>query len=88
MGSIELRVARVVDLEALAEVLSEHGIEAEALEGVEPVDGEEPLGFTIPCEDGDRAELLAQVELLIADTGLPLVPVQADGFVFLRPPGD
>jgi hypothetical protein len=86
MGSIELRVARVVDQEALAEVLSEHRIDAE------PLDGEESLGFTIPCEDGNSerscAELLAQVEALVAETGLPLVPVEADGYVFLRPPGD
>ena len=86
MASIELRVARVVDHEALAGVLSAHGIE-----GV-PLGDETPLGFRIPCEDGESergcVELLAQVESLVADTGLPLVPVRGDGFVFLGPPGD
>jgi len=84
--SIELQVARVVDQEALLKVLSERGIVAEPLEE----DG--VLGFRIPCDDGatDEAcgDLVAQVEDLIAETGLPLVPQRGDGFVFLRPPGD
>ena len=45
-----------------------------------------------PVRDGEseRAceELLARMETLVADTGLPLVPQRGDGFVFLRPPGD
>jgi len=83
--SIELQVARVVDKEALLEVLSDRGIEAEPLEG-------DVLGFRIPCDDGasDEAcgDVLAQLEDLVAETGLPLVPQRGDGFVFLRPPGD
>ena len=83
--SIELQVARVVDQEALLAVLSDRGIDAEPLEG-------EALGLRIPCEDGAAEEacgdLLAQLEDLVADTGLPLVPQRGDGFVFLRPPGD
>lgn len=84
--SIELQVARVVDREALLEVLSERGIEAELL------DEGDVLGLRIPCDDGaaDEAcgDLLAQLEDLVAETGLPLVPQRGDGFVFLRPPGD
>jgi hypothetical protein len=84
--SIELRVARVVDRDALGGVLEERGIASEQLE-----DGD-TIGFRIPCGDGeaDRAceELLGQLEDLVADTGLPLVPQRGDGFVFLRPPGD
>lgn len=84
--SIELQVARVVDREALLEVLSERGIEAELL------DEGDALGLRIPCDDGaaDEAcgDLLAQLEDLVAETGLPLVPQRGDGFVFLRPPGD
>jgi hypothetical protein len=84
--SIELQVARVVDQEALLEVLAHRGIEAE------PLDEGETLGFRIPCDDGgaDQAcgDLLAQLEDLVAETGLPLVPQRGDGFVFLRPPGD
>ena len=84
--SIELQVARVVDQEALLQVLSDRGIDAEPLE-----DGD-TLGLRIPCDDGAADEtcgdLLAQLEGLVAETGLPLVPQRGDGFVFLRPPGD
>lgn len=84
--TVEVQVARVVDRDALQEVLRERGIEAEQL-----ADGE-ALGFRIPCGDGgsERActELLAQLEDVVADAGLPLVPQRGDGFVFLRPPAD
>jgi hypothetical protein len=83
---IELQVARVVDREALLEMLRARGVEAE------PLDGDEVLGVRIPCGDGDseRAcdELLARLEVLVANTELPFVPQRGDGFVFLRPPGD
>ena len=83
--SIELQVARVVDQEALQTVLADRGIDAEPLGG-------EALGFRIPCDDGaaDQAcdDVLAQLEDLVAETGLPLVPQRGEGFVFLRPPGD
>jgi hypothetical protein len=84
--TIELQVAREVDREALGEALRARGIE------VEPLEDDEVLGFRIPCADGDSdracSELLAQLESLVADAGLPLVPQRGDGFVFLRPPGD
>ena len=83
---IELQVARVVDREALLEMLRAQGVDAE------PLEGDEVLGVRIPCGDGEseRAceELLARMEVLVADTELPLVPQRGDGFVFLRPPGD
>ena len=78
--SVELQVARVVDLDALKAVLDERGIEAEPLD-------EAALGFRIPVEDGG-AELMAQLEDIVAESGLPLVPQRGDGFVYLRPPGD
>ena len=84
--SIELQVARVVDQDALLEALQEQGID------VEPLEDDEALGFRIPCADGESdqacGELLARLETLVADAGLPLVPQRGDGFVFLRPPGD
>lgn len=83
---IEVQVARVVDQERVAAALRERGIEAE------PLEGEGELGFRIPCPDDDAddacSNLLAQMEDLVADTGLPLIPQRGDGFVFLRPPGD
>jgi hypothetical protein len=82
--SIDIRVSRVVDREALREVLVANGVEAE------PLEEDAGLGFRIPCgdEEGEREELLARLELLVADTGLPLVPQPGDGFVFLRLPAD
>jgi hypothetical protein len=75
----------VVDQEALVSVLAERGIEAELLEG-------DVLGFRIPCDDGAADEacgrLLEQLEDLVGEMQLPLVPQRGDGFVFLRPPGD
>ena len=83
---IDVEVARVVDGDALLEVLRERGVEAEPFE-----DGDR-IGFRIPCgeEGADRVcdDVLAQVEALVADAGLPLVPQRGDGFIFLRPPGD
>ena len=83
---IDVEVARVVDGDALLAVLRERGVEAEPLE-----DGDR-IGFRIPCGDegADRLcdDMLAQVEALVAEAGLPLVPQRGDGFVFLRPPGD
>ena len=82
---IELQVARVVDREAVLAALREHGVEAE------PTEDAGALGVRVPCGDGDSEqtceELLAQLEKLVADAGLPLVPQRGDGFVFLRPPG-
>jgi hypothetical protein len=83
---IEVQVARVVDREAILEVLEANGIAAQ------PIEEEDVLGFRIPCEDreSERAcdDLVATVESLIAEAGLPLVPQRGDGFVFLRPPAD
>jgi hypothetical protein len=84
--SVELQVARIVDREALVEVLRANGIESE------PIEEGGTLGVRVPCADGDseRAceELLAQLEQLVAGAELPLVPQRGDGFIFLRPPGD
>jgi hypothetical protein len=84
--SVELHVARIVDREALVEVLRASGIDSE------PIDADGVLGIRVPCGDGDSEptceELLAQLERLVAGTELPLVPQRGDGFVFLRPPGD
>ena len=82
---IELQMARLVDRDAVLEVLRERGVEAE------PIEAEGALGIRVPCGDGESEqtceELLAEMESLVAEAGLPLVPERGDGFVFLRPPG-
>ena len=44
----------------------------------------------IPCAEGDNARLcddvMTEVESLLAELELPLVPEQGDGQVFIRPP--
>ena len=84
--TIELRLTRETDREALQELLQANGIETE------PLDDESGLGFRVPYEDGDEEracdELVAQLESLVADEGLPLVPQRGDGFVVLRPAAD
>ena len=84
--SVELQVARIVDRDALVQALEAHGIASE------PIEEADVLGVRVPCGGGESEvtcdELLTQLELLVADAGLPLVPQRGDGFVFLRPPGD
>jgi hypothetical protein len=84
--SVELQVARVVDRDALVAALREQGIESE------PIEDGDVLGVRVACGDGEAErtcdELLARLELLVAEADLPLVPQRGDGFVFLRPPGD
>lgn len=74
---------RDVDVEPVMALLAEHGIEAREGEG---------LAIDVPCEDGlDRSaceELIETLERIVADAGLPLVPVLGDDRVYLRPPGD
>jgi hypothetical protein len=84
--SIELQVARVVDRDALVAALREQGIESE------PIEDGDVLGVRVPCDDGESErtcdDLLARLELIVAEADLPLVPQRGDGFVFLRPPAD
>ena len=85
MDSVPVEVTRVPDRDELLRVLAERGLDARAVDG-------DWLGIEIPCGDGDDdqacADVAHQVETLIADAGLPLVPVLADGRIFVRPPGD
>jgi hypothetical protein len=83
---IEVQMARVVDRAAILEVLEANGVAAQ------PLEEEGVLGFRVSCGEGESErtcdDLVASLESLIADAGLPLVPQRGDGFVFLRPPAD
>jgi hypothetical protein len=76
--SIELETARAVDRDAVLELLAQRGLEAKA--------GPDDLVVEVRC--GDCAELLAELEALVREAELPLVPVETDGRIFLRLPGD
>ena len=80
--SVHVEVARTVERDELLEVLHARGLDAR------PVEGDE-VGIEIPCDtDAGRVcdDVVADVEALIAESGLPLVPVRANGAVFIRPP--
>jgi hypothetical protein len=80
--TVQVEVARRVERDELLEVLRAHGLDAQPIEGDE-------LGIEIPCEADEgrvRDDLIADVEEFIAESGLPLVPVRANGAVFIRPP--
>lgn len=73
-----------IDRDALMTALEERGLEPQVTEHAgEPV-------LEIPCEEGEVARLcddvMTEVETLIADQGLPLVPERDEDRVFVRPP--
>ena len=82
--TVQVEVARTIERDELLGVLKERGLEARA------VDGDGMPGIEIPCGgEGERVcdEVLSELEAWIAESGLPLVPVNDNGAVFLRPPG-
>jgi hypothetical protein len=73
-----------IDRDEVVRALREHGLEARIDER------DDATAIEIPCDDADTervcAAVLGRVEALIAELGLPLVPEQGDGQVFVRPP--
>jgi len=68
------------DLDALLSALKERGLDAEiADEEGEPV-------IEIPCAESDADRVVAEVETVLGELTLPLVPQKGDGKVFVRPP--
>ena len=85
MAAIHVETARVVDRDELLRILGERGLDASA------VDEDGQPGIEITCDGEPEAgcsELFAEVEGWIAETGLPLVPLQLKDRIFLRPPAD
>ena len=83
--TVHVELAREVDREQLVEALTQRGLEARI------ADEEGRILLEIPCSgDSDRVcdEVLHEVESLVAETGLPLVPMRVEGGVYLRPPGE
>jgi hypothetical protein len=79
MAAVAVQTMRTVDRDWLLQALAEHGHDAR------PVGGDEGLSVEVAC-DG-CTELLSDLEHLVGELGLPLVPMMADGAVILRPPG-
>ena len=77
MQAVAVRTMRTVDRDWVLGTLGEHGYEARPA-------GDDGLAVEVACEGCE--ELLAELEHLVGDLGLPLVPVVAEGAVILRPP--
>jgi hypothetical protein len=87
MEMLEVEVARIVDRDQLLEALAARKIEAR------PIDEQDGrLAIEVACGDGEREhvcdDLIAELEAWVTADGIPLVPMQAHGSIFLRPPGD
>jgi glycine cleavage system protein P-like pyridoxal-binding family len=70
-------------MQQVMKALSDHGVDAAT------VDEDGVVAVEVPCDDDgnrDCAELLAQIEGLIADEGLPFVPEEQEGRILIRPP--
>jgi hypothetical protein len=79
MASLHMETARTVDRDWLVRELEDHGYEARLVDDV---------GVEIGCDDATSAcdELLHELETWIADRDLPLVPMKAEGAIYLGPP--
>jgi hypothetical protein len=77
-GSINVQTARTVDRQTVLDLLAKRGLEAK------PGDGD--LTVEVRCDN--CADLLVELEALVRQAELPLIPVEDDGRIFLRPPGD
>ena len=79
--TVQVEAARIPDRDRLLQLLTQHGLEASAVNEV---------GIEVPCEDGESAQacddLLASVEDVIMDLGAPFVPIKHDGVIYIRPP--
>lgn len=80
MASVQVETARTVDRDRLLAALEQDGFFAW------PVD---EVVIEVPCDDdADRAcdEILHRVENVVAQLGVPFVPLKANGSVFVGPP--
>jgi hypothetical protein len=79
-GSIQVEAARIPDRDRLLRELSDHGLEARAVNevGIEVAAGDDA--------DSVSDEVFAQVEDVIMRIGAPFVPIKHEGVIYIRPP--
>jgi hypothetical protein len=77
MTDVAVQTMRTVDRDWLLQTLAEHGHEARPIG-----DG---LAVEVSCDSCE--ELYSDLEHLVGELGLPLVPILVDNAVILRPPG-
>lgn len=77
---LQVEAARIPDRDRLLLTLTDHGLDARAVDEV---------GIEVVCGDDEAAardELYAYVEDVVLDLGAPFVPVKHEGVIYLRPP--
>jgi hypothetical protein len=70
-------------MQAVVDVLSEHGVDAVEVQS----DGF--VSVEVPCaenDDRDCHELMVEIETWLTERGLPFVPEEVDGRILIRPP--
>jgi hypothetical protein len=83
MDDVHIEVSRVNDRDQVLAALAKLGHEGRATE----VDGWPAI--EVPCGDEEGracADLAAELETVVGELAVPLVPVQGEGVVYLRPP--
>ena len=79
-SEIQVEAARIPDRDRLLAALTEHGLDARAVDEV---------GIEVST-NGDAGELtdelFAHVENLVLEIGAPFVPIKHEGVVYVRPP--
>ena len=73
---VQVKAARIPDRDRLLVALRDEGLDAEPR-------GE--LEIVVPVGEGGDA-VLHQVETLVVSVGAPLVPIEHEGVIYIRPP--
>jgi hypothetical protein len=80
---VYVELPRVADRDRVLEALAQRGHEAR------PAEEDGWPAIEVPC-DGDAdtacADLVGELEALVGELDVPLVPVRGEGVVYLRPP--
>jgi hypothetical protein len=80
--SLRVDLARIEERDQLVAALAERGYEAR------PLDDEGWAALDVPYGDGGHDGLVSELESLVSELGLPVVPVRGEGVLYLRPPAD
>ena len=75
-STVRVEAARIPDRDRLLGALREEGLDAEP---------EDEVGIVVPVGEG-ADELFHQVEGVVFSVGAPLVPIQHEGVIYIRPP--
>jgi hypothetical protein len=73
---VRVQAARIPDRDRLLEALQNEGLDAQP---------EDEIGLVVPVGDGG-SELFHQVEGVVFSVGAPIVPIEHEGVIYIRPP--